>query len=265
MTLEQLDAEIVVVSDIHLTSVADERGQLLLKLLKNLSENVQYFILNGDIFDFCFGKDPYFKEKFLKLGICFEHLGCKGTKIIFVEGNHEFAMQDLGWQSVQVVDETQYVLSASDGRIIAVTHGDLLSDDPWYRRFRRVIKSKKTHSLAAMIPGRWLDLYALNHARISRAQDRYRHLDHYKIIEAAFSWLGESKAHSGIFGHFHVPYCEYREVKNENRNVVCLESWDKPNILVYREGSFFRSYLHDWEKTGRWNFIKPVSFFDVNT
>jgi UDP-2,3-diacylglucosamine hydrolase len=261
MTLETLDAEIIVVSDIHLGNLTDRRGQLLMKLLTHLSQKVRYFIFNGDIFDFCFGKNVYFRQKFYELGIILDRLNKNGTQVLFLEGNHEFAMEELAWNFVKIITEKYYIINSIDGNSIAITHGDLLTEDPLYQRFRALLKSKKTHFLADLLPGRFLDTYALNHAKISRSRDQYRQIDHEKVVKNAFKWLEETGANTGVFGHFHIPYCENRAINGENRKIICLESWDYPNLLAYRDRSFYRAYLGTWEKTGYWEFSEPKSYF----
>lgn len=262
MTLETLDAEIVIVSDIHLRTLSDRRGQLLIKLLEHLSKRVRYLVFNGDIFDFCFGKSIYFQKKFGELGNLLKRLNKNGTKVLFIEGNHEFAMGDLDWNFIKVVTEKHHIIQSLDGNAIAITHGDLLTDDVWYHRFRAVLKSEKTHLIASLLPGRFLDLYALYHAKISRSRDPYRKIDHDRILKNAFKWLEETGVSLGVFGHFHVPYYEDQSKMPNARKIICLESWDFPNLLVYRDKVFYRVYLDVWEKTGRWEFAKPKSYFN---
>lgn len=258
MTLEYLDAEVVIASDIHLTNMESPRGQLLMKLLDCVSNRLEFLVLNGDIFDFCFGKKTYFQKKFARLGESLSQLASRGVQVVFVEGNHEFSLPDLGWKGIEFVGELSKTIQTKSGNKIAITHGDLLLDDPRYQRFRRFIKSKKIIDLAGKLPGRWLDVYALKHAKISRSQDEYRHLDHVKIVEAAFKWLSLTEASTGVFGHFHNPYSEMIATQGSELRVFCVESWDKPNILVMKGGKFFRAYLEDWIATKKWVFMDPL-------
>ena len=55
-----IDAALVVASDIHLQSMEDPRARLLMDALSRLSQSVECLVLNGDIFDFCFGPSRYF-------------------------------------------------------------------------------------------------------------------------------------------------------------------------------------------------------------
>lgn len=257
MTLEQLDAEVVLASDIHLLNLESSRGQMVLTLLENLSNPVEYLVLNGDIFDFCFGKSKFFQSKFAKLGAALTRLVAKGVQIIFVEGNHEFSMAQVNWHGVQFVGEHTKIIQTKSGLKIALTHGDLLLNDPKYQLFRNFLKSEQMISFAAKIPGSWLDSYALRHAKVSRSRDAYRRVDHKKVVDAAFKWLGSTEAQLGIFGHFHIPYAEALVMKGTDYRVFCVESWDRPNLLVIKQGRPLRTYLDQWISSGHWTFTEP--------
>jgi UDP-2,3-diacylglucosamine hydrolase len=257
MTLEQLDAEVVVASDIHLLNLESSRGQMILTLLENLSNQVEYLVLNGDIFDFCFGKSKFFRRKFAKLGAALTCLAAKGVQIVFVEGNHEFSMTQISWGGVQFVGERTKIIQTKSGLKIALTHGDLLLNDPKYQLFRNFLKSETTINLAGKIPGQWLDSYALKHAKVSRSRDVYRRVDHKKVVDAAFKWLGSTEAQLGIFGHFHIPYAEATAMNGTDYRIFCVESWDRPNLLVIKQGRPLRAYLEPWISSRQWTFIEP--------
>src|SRR4051812_31574635 len=59
-----IDAELVVASDIHLRSLDDARGKLLLATIDRLAPTVRTLVLNGDVFDFCYGGGRYFRAKY---------------------------------------------------------------------------------------------------------------------------------------------------------------------------------------------------------
>jgi UDP-2,3-diacylglucosamine hydrolase len=261
MNLAKLDADFVAISDIHLTHLEDDRGKLLLDVLSHLSEKVQCLVLNGDIFDFCFGDSVFFKAKFAPLGRQLARLAERGTDVVFLEGNHEFAIDKLGWKKVQVLAHHETTITLKGGSKLAIAHGDLLLDDPWYQRFRGLLKSEAMLKLARNVPGKWLDAYALKHARVSRSRDKYRVLDHDKVIKSAFNWLAASGAKTGIFGHFHVPYSEKAKVSGESYQILSVESWDRPNLLIMNNGDFFRAYPRNWRQSGMWEFQHLKSVF----
>ncbi len=237
----RLDAPLVVASDVHLKRPGDERAQLLLDVIERIG-NVEYFVLNGDIFDFCLGDSAYFRKKFQGLGEALARLTARGVKTLFLEGNHEFHMRRMGWAGVEIVTEPFYVVTLASGAKIKIGHGDLITNEKLYRAFRGLVKSRYANWGAQLLPGSWLDSYALKHASLSRAQDKYRKLDHARILAAFNDWLGDGSYDHGIIGHFHVPYAEKRAT--HDGLMVSVDSWDLPNLLIFKDQRFQRVFLH---------------------
>jgi hypothetical protein len=107
--------------------------------------------------------------------------------------------------------------------------------------FRAFVKSAFLAGFARLVPGRWLDRLTLRYARASRAQDRYRTLNHARILGAFNGWLDQGEFDHGVIGHFHVPYAERREVRAGR--MMSVDSWDRPNALVFADGVFTRAFL----------------------
>jgi len=255
---ESLRATLVVASDVHIQHMADRRGCLLLDLVERLSSDVEVLVLNGDIFDFCFGDAAYFRRKFRPLGEALEATVRRGIRVVFVEGNHEVHMDRSGWAGVEFVLAKDFALTLRGGERIKITHGDLITDDPLYRAFRGLVKSQFARRAASYLPGSWLDAYSLRHAKISRSRDPYRTLDHARILAAFRGWLDEGVFDHGIIGHFHVPYAEPRN--GRSGLLLSVDSWDRPNALIYRDGRFLRVHL---QEPGRPFVVEPVaSLFD---
>ncbi len=236
-----IEAPLVVVSDIHLRQPDDDRALLLLDLIARLGGQVEAFVLNGDIFDFCFGGGRYFRAKFAVIGQALSELATRGVRVVFVEGNHEFHMHEVGWSGVEIVQTRDFVLQLRSGARLKFCHGDLIKDEPLYRVFRALVKSPLANLLAKLIPGRWLDGYAMAHAGYSRGQDKYRKLDHDEILGQFDRWMGAGEPPHGIIGHFHVPYAEAR--RTGTGLMLSVESWDRPNALLYEAGGFSRLLL----------------------
>lgn len=240
-----LASELVVVSDIHLRHLDDRRGELLLDLLGRLDAKVECLVLNGDIFDFCFGAGAFFQRKFSRLGRRLSALANRGTRVVFIEGNHEYHLAAVGWHGVEIMTSGATTVALKSGVRIFIAHGDLLTRDPWYAAFRTVTKSKLAQFGARCVPGPWLDAYALRHAVLSRRRDRYRSLDHERILSALEHEVVAAGADHGIIGHFHVPYAERRQ--GGNGLLLCVDSWDKPNVLAYESEpgrpKFARAFL----------------------
>ncbi len=240
---DSLTASLVLASDVHIQHMADRRGRLLLDLIERLSSEVEVLVLNGDIFDFCFGDAAYYRRKFRPLGEALEAAAKRGIRVVFVEGNHEVHMDRSGWSGVEFVLARDFALTLRSGERIKISHGDLITEDPLYRAFRGLIKSQFARRAASYIPGGWLDAYSLRHAKISRSQDRYRTLNHQRILDAFRAWVDEGAFDHGIIGHFHVPYAEPRQ--GRPGLLLSVDSWDRPNALIYRDGQFQRVHLQE--------------------
>ncbi len=230
---------LIVVSDIHLLAEGDSRGKILLAALQRIDTSaVRYLVLLGDIFDFCFGASRYFQHKFAQIGKELTRLSLHGVEVIYLQGNHEFALKNLPWPGVQLSAATSHLIRLGDTRI-ALTHGDLLGA-PWhYRWYRRFSRSFVFKSAGLALPQGFLDRLALSISRKSRKQGMTRKIDHRHIISHMRAWYLQQGCDHGIVGHFHIPY-QLHESRGE---LLCLESWDRPNYLAFGEGKFRRVYL----------------------
>jgi UDP-2,3-diacylglucosamine hydrolase len=237
--IQKITDPLIVVSDIHLLDEEDERGQKLLALLREIDPSaVRHLVLLGDIFDFCFGASRYFHRKFAQIGQELIRLSQQGTEVHFIQGNHEFALENLPWPGVGLTTATSRVIRLGN-TTIAFTHGDVLGA-PWhYHWYRRFSRSALFKTAGLALPHAFLDRLALGISRKSRKQGMTRKIDHRRIISHMRAWYGQQGCDHGIVGHFHIPY-HLQEVRGE---ILCLESWDSPNYLAFREGKFSRVYL----------------------
>ncbi len=235
--------ELVVLSDIHLRTEDDERGSLLLKFLSSLAvDKVRYLVLLGDIFDFCVGYSPYFQKKYAAIGSALSHLASCGVQVYFVEGNHEFCLSELPWRGVHFLRGQNLHLKLSNGESVVLTHGDLLRA-PWhYRLYNWAVRSRLLKWMALMLPQALLDRLALAISAKSRARGYTRKIDHKAIVGGIARWAQQQGVQCGIVGHFHVPYDVQVDTKTR---LLCLDSWDKPNALIYDQGSFSRLYFRN--------------------
>jgi predicted phosphodiesterase len=234
----------LVVSDIHIKDQYDQSVRPLLALLESIAAKTDNLILLGDIFDFCFGRPRYFKQKFAFFEQALKNLG-PDLNIYFVEGNHEFHIGDLGW-NIDFQTSNELIL---DG--VKFCHGDHFAPEALYHLFKGFIKSRPLYYLAYLIPPKLLDAYAVTHAKISRALDQ--DFDHQRIIDCAFNWLGEYKL--GVFGHYHVPYF----LKRNDQAIAALDCWEQPNcLLIDQQKNVLRGNFQD---NSGWSF-KECEVFD---
>jgi UDP-2,3-diacylglucosamine hydrolase len=228
-------------TDIHLGDLNDERGRLLLDLIRKVANwKSEYFILCGDIFEFCQGSHPFFQKKFEALGVSLNSLSQNGCRVLFVEGNHEFDLGGLKWPGVEFVTEIQRNFQVRSGTRLALSHGDRIYSDWSYRWFRAVVKSSIVRWTARyLVPAKLLEWYTDRHSKVSRAADKYRTLDHTALLKKIGAWLSSSGATHCVFGHFHTPYFHDRSDGVIGKIISC-ESWDRPNALVMMDDRFYR-------------------------
>jgi len=236
------DPELIVASDVHIRTEDDDRYQLLCQLVDEARRvGAKAFVLNGDIFDFFFGWGTYFRFKYSRLLDGLDELAKSGATVWFVSGNHEFGLEALGQHhKFSVIPSEGRVWTAAGGRRVLIAHGDLLRPDFWYSLFRTAVRSPVVSLLAWAFPQGLLDKLTLWFASTSRKKDKYRVLNHEKIIESALMRLKESGAETIIFGHFHHPY---DEIKDDSLRLLSVASWDSPSCLVISsDGTFIRVY-----------------------
>lgn len=243
--VQKISDSLVVVSDIHLRESEDSRAKLLLELISRLHcENVEYFVLLGDIFDFCFGATSYFQRKYAPIGEALMGLVQKGVKVIFVQGNHEFSLDCMPWEGVRFISQGETAITLSNGKKFCFTHGDTLVKTWHYSLYYRLVRSKIFKWAGQCCPQKLLDNFCLRVSQKSREKSANKKINHNNILDKASEWLKSVESEYGIFGHFHVPYF-YRGKDSKERILASLASWDKPNALSYAEGKFYRYLLHD--------------------
>lgn len=263
--MSQLDATLIVVSDIHLSQSGDERAQRFLSLLAEVEKGrVDTFCMLGDIFDFCLGSHPYFQTKYQTIGEALERVAASGTRVIYLEGNHEFRLKDLPWKGIEIVPDGTKLIPLGNGQVVQAAHGDMIYSHRRYKTFRWAVKSRFVTGVARLFPGSFLDHLTSKTSEVSRSADAYRPIYHEKILSAVDDWMEKKKdkiegeTQYGIFGHFHVPYAEPRRDLKEGA-VLSVDCWDKPNALVFLRDGISRIWIEGVEKEKwRWESVAPL-------
>ncbi|MEI8025983.1 MAG: metallophosphoesterase [Pseudomonadota bacterium] len=253
-TLESLKkAELIFISDVHMASGKDTRGQLLSELLESLAQlEVESIVLGGDIFEFCFGRKDFYRKKFSILNKPLENLHAAQSSVHFIHGNHEFFVDYLNWPHVRMVREKDIHLTINSGRTkVVIAHGDLINPPKTYLKYISLVKSRFFYRVLCLIPARFIDFVALKFATKSRSMDAERELNHQKIVDDGFRWVKQHQASVGIFGHFHYPY----ESQKNGVSVLCGWSWKHPNFIAYVNGAWMRGV---W-RSSKWE-IHPITF-----
>ncbi|MCB9094638.1 MAG: metallophosphoesterase family protein [Halobacteriovoraceae bacterium] len=201
------------ISDIHIESHKDEAYQLLLKFLhsKEVDES-DVVVFLGDVFDLMIGN---FEEYVQEYGDFFEVLQklIKKKKIVWVEGNHDFHIEDLfRKQFKEDFGNFSYIkefISFEDkDEKIYISHGDGLDyKNINYMKYRKLIRSDFSRLLAN---------YFFSYDVVLKLKDKFSEISknaqknfkeevsraRFREYAASLKDLGFSKV---FLGHSHVP------------------------------------------------------------
>lgn len=110
----------IFISDSHYNTNRKE----LLGFLKNLPPNTTQIFLMGDIFDFLCEEIDFFKKQ-NKILIDLINQLSKNIDIIYIEGNHDFNLQNI-FPDVEIIPrEKQAIIMNANGKKVLLCHGDL--------------------------------------------------------------------------------------------------------------------------------------------
>lgn len=231
------------VSDIHLKSVEERNGKILLRFLRSLlaQEPAQtHLFLLGDIFDLWVGGHQYFAKKFQPLIEVLSELKKAGTKITFVEGNHDvhiegFFRDKLG---IEVFVEAQYY--EIDGVTVRVEHGDLINlEDLTYLKYRSFIRSPWIKPLSNIIPGAIWSYVGNRASKKSRSRSsNYAAINKDQLLQMirrhGVKVYLERPFDLIVSGHMHVFEDSILDIADKSVRSINLGSWYEKKIRVFR-------------------------------
>ena len=139
------------ISDVHVKRSGDPAEVLLLAFLKNPDvQSSDVILLLGDIFDLMIGPHSQYFSRFQDYFSEIKKLLLKGKKICYVEGNHDFHIQNLYSKLFLVnkeLDSSLFAMSSSfvfldANKRIHFSHGDDMElNNPNYKMFKRLVTS----------------------------------------------------------------------------------------------------------------------------
>lgn len=134
-----IEKKAIFVADAHYN---EKNGQFLVFLEKLQKEEIKtkQLFLMGDIFDFISGESKYFIQRNQKLIDILNKLS-KDMQIVYLEGNHDYNMQNL-FPNIKVYKrEEQPVKVSMEGKSVELSHGDNFT--PWhYNLYCKIIRNK---------------------------------------------------------------------------------------------------------------------------
>ena len=135
----------IFIADSHYPHHGDDFLKLLKRLEKKEIETPQLFLM-GDNFDLLFGHNDYIKT-FSNEAITLLQRLSKKLEIHYLEGNHDFCLEDV-FPDVNVYSrEEQPIMFGMGGKKVAISHGDKYVTGFGYDLYCTVLRNKTTLTL----------------------------------------------------------------------------------------------------------------------
>ncbi len=238
------------IADAHLSKPADPNYRALLAFLEEQCGKTDLLVLLGDIFEFWIGKATVIDD-YVPLIDCLERLHRQGTRLVYVEGNHDFHLGPVFTRQLgcQVLPDGGGI--ELDGRQVFLAHGDLANpDDTGYRYLRRLLRSRLLQSLIRLAPNGLTMAIANRGSFESRksSADRHRRWPARKILQPYVQAILDEGYQAVVTGHYHQPYHE----KMGDGEHIALGDWiTQYSYAVYEDRAFsLHSYSADSIATG---------------
>jgi len=210
----------IFLSDAHLRQPQDRNYQLLLEFL-NRQKQLDALFLLGDIFEFWMGYEHLVFSPYVPLLEKLRLLSEAGTKLYFVEGNHDFLLGPYFHETLHCTIIPEQEIINWDGQKILVCHGDLLNPGSGYRQLRKFWRSWLIRGLAKAVHPDLVWKFALWLSNKSSKNDPDRtHRDPLPYLRT----YAEKEAGDCDFvvaGHFHYPHA----ASHRNTRLVALGDW----------------------------------------
>lgn len=215
-------------SDLHIEK--DEEIDKFLKFIKK--HDVDAIFLIGDIFEFLAYDNSHCIKKYEEVIKELREVSLKGKRVIFVEGNHDFALNGRFVSESKIeISQKEYRFDL-DGKKTVLVHGDVFFIN---RVFRKILRSSMVKKAVRFIPevvimklGFWLSSRGKNKRKTVREemverQIRYL-MKHYGDVEVLVS------------GHLHTPIL--RRISCGDRCVLWVNPGGPEYICEYKNGEF---------------------------
>ncbi|MGK2945079.1 MAG: UDP-2,3-diacylglucosamine diphosphatase [Desulfuromonadales bacterium] len=229
-------------ADAHLCKPSDPNYRTLLAFLEEQCGKTDRLILLGDIFEFWIGKTTVVAD-YAPLIDALERMHQQGTKLVYVEGNHDFHLGPVFTDRLncQVFPDGGSI--DLDGKKVFLAHGDLANpDDAGYRLLRKVLRSSLIRVLLRIVPNSLIMAIANRGSDKSRKSSgalRNRWSAH-EIIKPYAEAILAAGHQAVVTGHFHQPFHE----KLGDGELIALGDWiTQYSYAVYEDHAFaLKSY-----------------------
>lgn len=211
----------IFLADAHLRQPEDQNYQKLLDFLDQQQDLDGLFLL-GDIFEFWLGYKYVAFTAYIPLLEKLHKLATTGTKIYFVEGNHDFHIGPYFSETLGATVIPDQQLIDWDGKQLLICHGDLLNPNASYQRLRSFWRSGLVRLLAKVIHPDPIWAFGLWLSNLSKKKHpRNCNWDPSHLILPFARKELAAGADAVLCGHFHKPV----ETQLDGKQVIAVGDW----------------------------------------
>jgi len=211
----------IFLADAHLRDPQDHNYQQLLKFLGQ-QEDLDGLFLLGDLFEFWIGYRHLAFTSYIPLLEQLRRLVEKGTRLYFVEGNHDFNLGPYFSDTLHCTIIPDQQLVEWDGMKLFLCHGDLLKQDRGYHLMRSLWRSGLTRFLARIIHPDLIWSLAIWLGDLSRKKHpKDCHWDPSPLVVPYAQQQFDQGCDAVLCGHFH--QVVDREI--DGKRLIVLGDW----------------------------------------
>lgn len=203
----------IFLADAHLHHPDDHNYRALLAFLASLQGGVDTICILGDLFDFRVGLPALSYPEQEPVLAALKDLTAAGTRLIYLEGNHDFHLgQDL-IERLGAEIHTGPVAITLQGRRLLLCHGDLVNRSDWrYRLLHLLLRNRFVARMGHLVPagavhGARRRLQRTSKKSYSQKRQRW---DYASIIRSYATSIHAQGYDALLLGHFHLPFTEQR-------------------------------------------------------
>jgi UDP-2,3-diacylglucosamine hydrolase len=211
----------IFLADAHLRQPEDRNYQRLLEFLDQQQDLDALFLL-GDIFEFWLGYKHLTFTAYIPLLDKLRRLTETGTKIYFVEGNHDFHLGPYFTETLggTVIPDQQLI--NWDGKKILLCHGDLLNPNPNYQRLRSLWRSGLIRFLSKIVHPDPVWAFGIWLSNMSKKRHPKSHSWDPTSLLLPFAKEEFAKGADIVAcGHFHQPL----DKRIEDKQLIAVGDW----------------------------------------
>ena len=211
----------IFLADAHLRQPNDHNYRQLLDFLDQQQDLDGLFLL-GDIFEFWLGYKHVAFTAYIPVLEKFQKLAVNGTKIYYVEGNHDFHVGPYFTETLgcTVIPDQQRV--EWDGKQLLLCHGDLLNPNPNYQRLRSIWRCGLVRFLTKIVHPDPVWAFGIWLSNLSKNKHPKTHDWDPSPLLVPFAEKQFSTGADVVFcGHFHQPL----DKAIDDKQIIAVGDW----------------------------------------